>query len=424
MDTFRQTAGYPNVLAMILAGGEGSRLFPLTKERAKPAVIFGGKYRIIDFVLNNFVNSGFFKIKVLTQFKSDSLIRHLSSGWKLNGMLGQYIDAVPAQMRTGKNWYQGTADAIFQNINLIYDERPEFVAVFGADHIYKMDISRMLAYHRVKGAVATISAIPKPIEEAAGAFGVIEIDEDGRMIGFEEKPANPKPMPGNPNMALCSMGNYIFNADFIVDKLETDATDDSSSHDFGKDIIPSIYKDYPVYVYDFVANNVIPGESPAQCAFWEDVGTLDAYYNANMTLRDVLPEINLYNSQWPIRTSAGQSAPAKFVFGSGDREKDPRVGEAIDSLVSGECIISGGRVINSVLSRGVRVHSFAEVDSSIIFPDVEIGENVKIKRAIIDRDVKIPAGTKIGYDLESDKEKYFVTESGIVVVSQERRKTY
>ncbi len=420
MDTFRQTAGYPNVLAMILAGGEGSRLYPLTSERAKPAVIFGGKYRIIDFVLNNFVNSGFFKIKVLTQFKADSLIRHISSGWNLNGMLGQYIDPVPAQMRTGKNWYQGTADAIYQNINLIYDERPEFVAVFGADHIYKMDVSRMLSYHRAKGAVATIAAIPKPIEEAS-QFGVIQIDDEGRMIGFEEKPANPKPMPGNPKMALCSMGNYVFNTPFLVRKLEEDSADDNSSHDFGKNIIPSIFTDFPVYVYDFAANNVVPGESPAQCAFWEDVGTLEAYYQANMTLRSVVPDINLYNSQWPIRTSAGQSAPAKFVFGSGDRDKDPRVGEAIDSLVSGECIISGGRVINSILSRGVRVHSFAEIDSSIIFPDVEIGERAMIRKAIIDKGVKIAPGEKIGYDLEEDRKKYFVSDSGIVVVSSPER---
>ncbi len=423
MDTFRQTAGYPNVMAMILAGGEGSRLFPLTSERAKPAVIFGGKYRIIDFVLNNFVNSGFFKIKVLTQFKADSLIRHLSSGWKLNGMLGQYIDPVPAQMRTGKNWYQGTADAIYQNINLIYDERPEFVAVFGADHIYKMDVSTMLSYHRAKGAVATIAAIPKPIEEAS-QFGVIQVDEDGRMIGFEEKPENPKPMPGNPKMALCSMGNYFFNTNFLVNQLEDDAIDETSSHDFGKNIIPSIYDEFPVYVYDFAANNVIPGESPAQCEFWEDVGTLEAYYNSNMTLRAVIPDINLYNNQWPIRTSAGQSAPAKFVFGSADSERDPRVGQAIDSLVSGECIISGGKVVNSVLSRGVRVHSFADVEESIIFPDVEIGENAKLRKCIIDRGVKIPAGEKIGFDLEADKKKYFVSESGIVIVSSPERKRF
>jgi glucose-1-phosphate adenylyltransferase len=422
MDTYRETAGYPNVLAMILAGGEGSRLSPLTKNRAKPAVMFGGKYRIIDFVLNNFVNSGIFKIKVLTQFKSDSLNRHLSSGWRLNGMLGQFIDSVPAQMRTGKQWYQGTADAIYQNINLIYDNRPEFLAVFGADHIYKMDISRMLSYHQAKGAVATISAIPKPIEEAS-QFGVIQVDNDGRMIGFEEKPENPKAMPGNPKMALCSMGNYIFNTKFMVNKLEDDAKIETSSHDFGKDIIPSIFKEFPVYVYDF-STNVIPGETKEQNVYWEDVGTMEAYYEANMSLRDVTPKINLYNSAWPLRTSAGQSAPAKFVFGSDPSSSDKRAGIALDSIISGECIISGGEVIRSVLARGVHVHSNARIEDSVVFHDVEIGENCQIKKAIIDRGVKIPKGTKIGYDLEEDRKKYHVSDSGIVVIAAPEYKSY
>lgn len=415
MDTFRKTLGSANVLAMIMAGGEGSRLYPLTRDRAKPAVIFGGKYRIIDFVLNNFVNSGIFKIKVLTQFKADSLIRHLTSGWQLSNMLGQYIDPVPAQMRTGKNWYQGTADAIYQNINLIYDEKPDFVAVFGADHIYKMDVSRMLNYHRENGAICTVAAIPKPIEEAS-QFGVIQVDKNGRMIGFEEKPEKPTPMPSNPKMALCSMGNYIFNAGFLVRKLNEDAEDPNSSHDFGKNIIPSIFKEYPVYVYDF-HTNVIPGESPQQCMYWEDVGTLEAYYRANMTLRDVIPEINLYNDWWPIRTSSEQSAPAKFVFGSGDTEKDKRIGTAIDSIISGGCIISGGEVVRSVLSRGVRVHSFAKVEDAVIFPDVDIGERAQIRKAIIDKDVKIAPGEKIGFNLEEDRKKYFVSDDGIVVVT-------
>lgn len=419
MDTFQKIAGIPNVLAMIMAGGEGARLHPLTLERAKPAVHFGGKYRIIDFVLNNFVNSGIFKIKVLTQFKADSLIRHITTGWQLNHNLGQFIDPVPAQMRTGKNWYQGTADAIYQNINLIYDERPDYVAVFGADHIYKMNVSAMLKYHRKNGAVATVAAIPKPLSEAT-EFGVIQIDENGRMIGFEEKPDNPKPMPGNPDMALCSMGNYIFSTKFLVEKLEEDAVDESSSHDFGKNIIPSIFSEYPVFVYDF-GTNVIPGESKIHSTYWEDVGTLDAYYRANMSLRDIVPDVNLYNENWPIRTSAGQSAPAKFVFGSNVTDKDPRVGEAIDSIISGGCIISGGRVIRSVLSRGVRVHSYAEVKDSIIFRNVEIGEKAQIKNAIIDREAVIPAGAKIGYDLEEDRKKYHVTEEGIVVVASPKR---
>ena len=411
---YRAQVGYPNVLAMVMAGGEGSRLHPLTQERAKPSVYFGGKYRIIDFVLNNFINSGIFKIKVLTQFKSDSLIKHLTTGWNLNRMLGHYIDPVPAQMRTGKKWYQGTADAIFQNINLIEDENPDYVAVFGADHIYKMDISQMLDYHRQTGAVATVAAIPRPISEAS-SFGIIEVDPSRRMIGFEEKPKNPKPMPGDPSKVLVSMGNYIFNRKFLVRELFHDASVAASSHDFGRDVIPTIYNDYPIYVYDF-SNNRIPGETQEQSLYWEDVGTLDAYYAANMALRDVLPEINLYNDHWPIRTAPAQSPPAKFVFSGEGNEK--RIGEALDSIVSGGCIISGGKVIRSVLSRGVRVHSFAVVEDSILFPDVEVSEKAQIRRAIIDRGIRIGPGERIGFDLEEDRKRFFVSESGIVVLGQ------
>jgi glucose-1-phosphate adenylyltransferase len=417
---YRAQVGYPNVLAMVMAGGEGSRLHPLTQERAKPSVYFGGKYRIIDFVLNNFINSGIFKIKVLTQFKSDSLIKHLTTGWNLNRMLGHYIDPVPAQMRTGKKWYQGTADAIFQNINLIEDENPDYVAVFGADHIYKMDISQMLDYHRQTGAVATVAAIPRPISEAS-SFGVIEVDPSGRMIGFEEKPRNPKPIPGDPSKALISMGNYIFNRKFLVRELFHDASVAASSHDFGRDVIPTIYNDYPIYVYDF-SNNRIPGETPEQSLYWEDVGTLDAYYAANMALRDVLPEINLYNDHWPIRTAPAQSPPAKFVFSGEGNEK--RRGEALDSIVSGGCIISGGKVIRSVLSRGVRVHSFAVVEDSILFPDVEISEKAQIRRAIIDRGIRVAPGERIGFDLEEDRKRFFVSESGIVVLGQASRNLF
>lgn len=417
---YRAQVGYPNVLAMVMAGGEGSRLHPLTQERAKPSVYFGGKYRIVDFVLNNFINSGMFKIKVLTQFKSDSLIKHLTTGWNLNRMLGHYIDPVPAQMRTGKKWYQGTADAIFQNINLIEDENPDYVAVFGADHIYKMDISQMLDYHRQTGAVATVAAIPRPISEAS-SFGIIEVDLSGRMIGFEEKPKNPKPMPGDPSKVLVSMGNYIFNRKFLVRELFHDAGVAASSHDFGRDVIPKIYNDYPIYVYDF-SNNRIPGETPEQSLYWEDVGTLDAYYDANMALRNVLPEINLYNDHWPIRTAPAQSPPAKFVFSGEGNEK--RIGEALDSIVSGGCIISGGRVIRSVLSRGVRVHSFATVEDSILFPDVEVSEKAQVRRAIIDRGIRVGPGERIGYDLEEDRKRFFVSESGIVVLGQASRNLF
>jgi glucose-1-phosphate adenylyltransferase len=402
---------------MIMAGGEGSRLHGLTRERAKPAVYFGGKYRIIDFVLNNFINSGIFKIKVLTQFKSDSLIKHLTTGWNLNRMLGQFIDPVPAQMRTGKKWYQGTADAVFQNINLIEDENPDYVAVFGADHIYKMDISQMLNFHRQMGAVGTIAAIPRPVS-AASSFGVIEIDHSGRMIGFEEKPRQPRPMPGNPGMALVSMGNYIFNSKFLVRELFNDASVAASSHDFGKDVIPKIFPEYPIYVYDF-SHNSIPGELPEQSHYWEDVGTLETYYAANMTLRSVVPEINLYNDLWPIRTAPGQSPPAKFVFDGEGPEK--RRGEALDSIISGGCIISGGRVIRSVLSRGVRVNSLALVEDSIIFPDVEIGANAQVRRAIIDRGVKIDPDDRIGYDPENDRKRFFVSDSGLIIIAQPSR---
>jgi glucose-1-phosphate adenylyltransferase len=412
MEKYRTAFGYPNVLGMIMAGGEGSRLHPLTRERAKPSVYFGGKYRIIDFVLNNFINSGIFKIKVLTQFKSDSLLKHLTTGWSLDRMLGQFIDPVPAQMRTGHNWYLGTADAVFQNFNLIEDENPDYIAVFGADHIYKMDISKMLDFHRHVGAAATISAIPKPISEAANQFGVIEVDDEWRMVGFEEKPEHPKTIPGNPELALVSMGNYIFNKKFLVRELYTDSSLTSSSHDFGKDVIPKIFKDYPIYVYNFM-NNTIPGELPQQCTYWEDVGTLDAYYNANMTLRNVIPEINLYNDSWPIRTAPGQTPPAKFVFSG---EKDKRVGEALDTIICGGCIISGGKVLRSVLSRGVRVHSLAIVEDSILFPDVEIGEKAYIKRAILERGVRIAPGDRIGFDAEEDRKRFFVNESGITVV--------
>ncbi|MDD5675224.1 MAG: glucose-1-phosphate adenylyltransferase [Chitinivibrionales bacterium] len=410
----RSALGYPNVLAMVMAGGEGSRLHPLTMDRAKPAVYFGGKYRIIDFVLNNLLNSGIFKIKVLTQFKADSLIKHITSGWNLNRMLGQYIDPVPAQMRTGRSWYRGTADAIFQNINLIEDENPDYLAVFGGDHIYKMDISQMLDFHRQAGAVASVAAIPKPIETAS-LYGVIEVDSSYRMIGFEEKPEHPKCIPGLPNLALVSMGNYLFNKNFLVRELFKDASLTASSHDFGKDIFPVLYKDFPVYVYDFT-NNRIPGESPLQAVYWKDVGSLDEYYEANMTLRNVMPDINLYNEGWPIRTASGQSAPAKFVFSGEGSEK--RKGDAIDSIVCGGCIISGGHVIRSVLSRGVRLHSFVEVEDSIIFPDVDIGERAHVRRAIIDRGIKIAPGERIGFNLEEDRKRFFVSDSNIVVISQ------
>jgi glucose-1-phosphate adenylyltransferase len=303
---------------------------------------------------------------------------------------------------------------VFQNINLINDENPDYIAVFGADHIYKMDISQMLDYHRQVGAVATVSAIPKPLAEAT-QFGVIEVDSGGRMIGFEEKPAHPKPMPERPGMALASMGNYIFNKKFLIRELFEDAGVTASSHDFGRDVIPKMYKDFPIYVYDF-SNNRIPGETPEQSIYWEDVGTIEAYYEANMTLRHVIPMINLYNDNWPIRTAAGQSPPAKFVFDGEGKER--RKGEALDSIISGGCIMSGGKVVRSVLSRGVRLHSFSLVEDSILFPDVDIGEHAQVKNAIIDRGVCIMPCDKIGFDVVKDRKRFAVTDSGMVILSQ------
>ena len=397
-----------NLLAMILAGGQGSRLQPLTQDRAKPAVHFAGKYRVIDFVLNNFVNSGCHRIKVLTQFKSDSLNRHIATAWQLN------VDLVPAQMRMGMNWYEGTADAIYQNVNLIRDVRPDYVAVFGGDHIYKMDIKQMLTYHMQKSAVATISAIPVPIDEAT-QFGVVEVDEEGRMIGFEEKPARPKAMPGRPGWALASMGNYIFNSKYLVRELLADSKLEHSQHDFGRDILPSIYNHHPVYVYDFQTNR-IRGEAEGAAGYWRDIGTLEAFYEANMDICAVTPKFNLYNSK-PLRTVNWNLPPAKFVFGKGDQEG--RRGISEDSIVSEGCILSGGRAVRTVLSPGCTIHSHAKVSDSILFPQVNIGGGAIVHRAIIEKGVHIPPGFQIGVDLEEDRKRFHVTDTGIVVVAKE-----
>ena len=404
-----------NLLAMILAGGQGSRLQPLTQDRAKPAVHFAGKYRIIDFVLNNFVNSGCHRIKVLTQFKSDSLNRHIATAWQLNRNLDQYVDLVPAQMRMGMNWYTGTADAIYQNVNLIRDVKPDYVAIFGGDHVYKMDVNQMMEYHVRKSAVATISAIPVPLAEAT-EFGVIEVDEEGRMIGFEEKPARPKSMPGRPGWALASMGNYIFNSKFLVRELLSDSKIENSMHDFGRDILPSIYNHHPVYVYDF-QTNIIKGESENTAGYWKDVGTLEALYESNMDSCSVSPPFNLYNTKWPLRTVNWNLPPAKFVFGKGDN--DHRRGIAEDSIISEGCILSGGRAIHSVLSPGCYIHSYARVTDSILFPQVDVGRGAIIQRAIIEKGVHIPPGFEIGVDLEKDRQRFHVTDNGIVVIAKD-----
>lgn len=398
------------VLAMIMAGGKGERLYPLTRDRAKPAVPFGGIYRIIDFALSNFINSGFYHIKVLTQFKSDSLNRHLARGFNLSPQLGHYVDPVPAQMRMGDSWYKGTADAIYQNLNLILDENPTYVMIFGADHIYRMDVRGMLEYHQEKKADLTIAAIPRPAAESR-SFGVLQVDRGGQVMDFQEKVKLPKEMPDRPGWCLASMGNYIFNRDVLIDVLKHDSGA-PTGHDFGKDIIPSMFRNYAVHAYDFSTNHV-PGVEKKEAGYWRDVGTLEAYHEANMDLVSVSPQLNLYNFDWPLHTCPSHFPPAKFVFAN---EAERRVGHAVDSLVSEGCIISGGRVSRCIIGPGVRINSFSDVADSIIMKGVEIGRHAKVRRAIIDSGVRIPSNETIGYDRDADQKKYHVSPTGIVVI--------
>jgi len=398
-------------LTMIMAGGEGSRLKPLTSDRTKPAVPFGGNYRIIDFVLSNFVNSGFMKIFVLTQFKSHSLLQHMREGWRVSsGIVKQFIDPVPAQMRIGKKWYEGTADAIFQNMNLIDDEDPDQVCIFGGDHIYRMDVRQMLRFHSKRQAVLTVAAIRVPIQDAHH-FGIIEVDEEWRMTGFVEKPENaPKTIPGNPDYVLASMGNYIFERGPLVDELKKDSKDKNSDHDFGKNILPKMFPEGNVFVYDF-SQNFIPGLEEEEKGYWKDVGTLDTYWEANMDLVGVHPHFNLYNKKWPVLTYIPPLPPAKFVHFS-----DLRTGHAINSMISSGAIISGALVENSVVGYNVRIHSFAHVEHSVIMNNVSIGRGAKIRKTIIDKHVQIASEVQIGYDLEADKKRFEVTENGVVVI--------
>jgi len=396
---------------MILAGGMGERLYPLTRDRAKPAVPFGGRYRIIDFVINNFINSGFFKIKILTQFKSNSLIEHITRTWRLVPEVGQYVDVVPAQMRKGPFWFRGTADAVFQNLELIFDEQPEVICVFGGDHIYKMDVNQMLQEHLTNDADLTIATIPVPVEEAHH-FGIVEVDADWRVTGFVEKPKEgAKTIPGRPDMVLASMGNYIFKAPVMIDVLQRNALRDSA-HDFGKEIIPAMYGKQNVFAYDF-AKNFIPGESEVNRGYWRDVGTIDSYFAACLDLVSVTPMFNLYNPQWPLISAPMHLPPAKFVFAD---SKTQRIGIATDSMVSDGVIISGGTINRSVLHPRVRIHSYTEVDESVLMDGVDIGRHSKIRRTIIDKGVKVPPHTMIGYDLELDRQRFTVTDTGIVVV--------
>jgi glucose-1-phosphate adenylyltransferase len=403
------------VLGIVLAGGKGTRLFPLTRERAKPAVPFGGKYRIIDFVLSNFINSGINSIYVLTQFRSQSLLQHLSEGWQFGGLLkNHFIINVPAQMRSeNESWYLGTADAIFQNINLIEQSDPHLVAIFGGDHIYRMNIASMIDFHMAQQAEVTVAAIPCAKEYAA-EFGVIETTEDGRILAFHEKNPKAPTMPGDPSRVYASMGNYIFSTRTLVDLLKADAKAPGSHHDFGKDILPKLAGNAPIYAYNFEANR-IPGEAEDAVPYWRDVGTIEAYYEANMDLNHIKPELNLYNRQWPVRSTSYPDPPAKFAFDEANRR-----GEALDSIVSGGCILSGGVVRKSVLGRGVRVHTGALVEGCVIMDNCDIGRHAKVRRAILDKNVRIPEGTQVGYDHVADRARgWHVTDSGIVVIGRE-----
>ena len=401
-----------DVLVMILAGGEGKRLYPLTRDRAKPAVPFGGRYRIIDFVINNFVNSGFYKIKILTQYKSDSLNKHITRGWVLSPFLNQFVDLVPAQMRTDGAWYKGTADAIYQNLNQIDDENAKYVCVFGGDHVYKMDVTQMLKYHKKRKADLTISAIPVPVS-LAHEYGIIEVDEDWRLTGFVEKPQHkPKTIPGRDDYCLASMGNYIFNSSNLKKELVSDSKVQDSKHDFGKNIIPNMLENGSrVYVYDF-SKNEFAGMTKSEAGYWRDVGTVDAYWQANMDLLSYLPELNLYSESWPLRTFNYNYPPAKFIWEEGDR-----VGTATNSMVSEGCIISGGSISRCVLSPKVRINSFTNVVDSILMENVNIGRHCEIRKAIIDKNVDIPAYAKIGVCREEDEARgFYVSEGGVTVV--------
>jgi glucose-1-phosphate adenylyltransferase len=395
-----------------LAGGKGTRLEPLTRDRAKPAVPFGGLYRIIDFTLSNCINSDLRKILVLTQYKARSLDRHIAAGWGfLSRELNEYIEVLPPQQRIDEHWYKGTADAIYQNIYTIEKADPRYVMILAGDHIYKMDYSDMMRAHLDKGADLTVGCINVPIRDSIH-FGVLQVDADGRVIGFQEKPKEAHPVPGDPNHILASMGIYVFTARFMYELLCQDATRPESDHDFGKNIIPSIINSHRVYSYRFRDKN-----RKAQ-PYWRDVGTLDAYYQANMDLIEVDPVLNLYDREWPIRTFQAQLPPPKFVFR--DEAGDlGRRGEAHDSMVCQGCIISGGHVRRSILSPSVRVNSYAVVENSILFSSVDVGRHSRIRRAIIDKDVHIPPGTTIGFDLEHDRRRGFtVTDQGVVVIAK------
>jgi glucose-1-phosphate adenylyltransferase len=401
-----------HVMAMVLAGGQGTRLKPLTADRAKPAVPFGGIYRLIDFALSNLVNGGIRKIVVLTQYKSHSLDRHIAQMWRLTPMLGNYVATVPAQMRVGPRWFAGSADAVYQNLNLVGDERPDCICVFGADHIYRMDPRQMIDHHLGSGAGVTLAGIRVPIEQAP-SFGIIEPDRSGHVLAFREKPSDPTPVPGSPDQAYASMGIYVFSTRALVDAVTEDAADAGSKHDLGGSIIPLLVRRGEASVYDFTDNEV-PGVTQRERAYWRDVGDLDSYYEASMDLVNVEPVFNLYNREWPIYSwHSAFNPPAKFVF-----DDDGRRGMAVDSLVSPGVIVSGGSVRRSILSPEVRVNTGAQVDGCVLMDGVQVGRGAVVRRAIVDKNVLVPPGARIGVDLERDRVSFTVSRGGVVAVGK------
>ena len=399
-----------NTYAMVLAGGRGTRLHQLTDWRAKPAVPFGGKFRIIDFVLSNCVNSGIRRIGVATQYKSHSLIQHIQRGWSfLNGQFGEFIDVLPAQQRIEEMWYRGTADAVLQNLDIVRESDPDFVLILAGDHVYKMDYGKLLAFHVEKHADMTVACIEVPLADATG-FGVMSVDSDLRVVDFTEKPSNPSPSPNNPDKALASMGIYVFSTRFLYEQLVRDTDDPNSTHDFGKDIIPHLVSaNYRVFAQNFKDSCVkLDGGVP----YWRDVGTVDAYWEANMELAKVTPDLNMYDQEWPIWTYQEQLPPAKFVF-----DDDERRGMAVDSLVSGGCIISGASVSRSLLFSNVTLHSYSQVEDSVLLPNVKVARNVKLRRVVVDKNCIIPEGLTAGLDREEDARRFHVSDNGVTLIT-------